>query len=88
MKENIVKALCNPARLQILKCISKKEKTVAELIKTCGLSQSSVSQHLIKLKKAGLVKDRREGRKIYYSLKSKDVGKVSNLILNLSERIK
>lgn len=86
MNENKIKALCNPVRLKIIKCISEKEKTVGELIDTCGLSQSAVSQHLIKLKGAGLVKDRKVGREVFYSITDRKLTEVSNLILNLTER--
>lgn len=41
---------------------------MCELIEVLGLSQSTISGHLALLKKAGLVKDRREGRWAHYSL--------------------
>lgn len=83
MKEDLIKTLCNPVRLKIIQCISVKDKTVSELISTCGLSQSAVSQHLIKLKDAGIVVDTKQGREVYYSLPDKRVSKISSLILNL-----
>jgi DNA-binding transcriptional ArsR family regulator len=85
MEADVIKALCNPIRLKLIRCISKREKTVGELISNCGLSQSAVSQHLIKLKKAGFVKDSKEGREVKYSLTNKDLSKISNLLLNLSK---
>lgn len=88
MQDILISALCNPVRLKIIKCISEKEKTVGELIKTCNLSQSAVSQHLTKLKKAGLVKDSKIGREVFYSITDADLGKISDLIFNLNERIK
>jgi ArsR family transcriptional regulator len=86
MEQIIIKALCNPVRLKLIKCISTKEKTVSELIQNCGLSQSAVSQHLNKLKEAGLIKDAKSGREVYYSLGDKNLTKISNLILNLAKR--
>ena len=85
MTEAIVKALCNPVRLQLIKCISMKDSTVGELISNCGLSQSAVSQHLNKLKKAGFVKDIKIGREVKYSLINKNLSKISDLILNLTK---
>lgn len=82
----IIKALCNPVRLKLIKCLSKEEKTVNELISNCGLSQSAVSQHLLKLKKAGLIIDKKNGREVIYSLTDKNLTKISDLILNISER--
>lgn len=85
MNENIIKALCNPTRLKIIQCLSKKDKTVTELISNCELAQSAVSQHLTKLKDAGIVKDHKEGREVYYSLLNKELSKISNILLNLSK---
>ncbi|MBP7832399.1 MAG: winged helix-turn-helix transcriptional regulator [Candidatus Levybacteria bacterium] len=68
MSYSVIDALANPIRIQLILCLSNKEKTVQELINKCQLSQSSVSQHLMKLKDAKLVKDRKEGRFVYYSI--------------------
>lgn len=81
-----IRALCNPVRLKLLKCISTNDKTVGELISNCGLAQSAVSQHLIKLKKAGLVKDAKVGREVYYSITNSNIIKICDLVLNLTER--
>lgn len=43
------------ARLKLLTCLRGKPKNVSDLIKNCGLSQSSVSQHLAKLRALNLV---------------------------------
>ncbi len=86
MNQEAVKALCNPVRLKIIQCISKKEKTVSELINKCSLSQSAVSQHLTKLKNAGLVKDSKNGREVFYSITDKNLSLISDLLLNLGER--
>jgi DNA-binding transcriptional ArsR family regulator len=75
-----IDALSNPVRIKLLCCLSKKSKNVAELITNCGLAQSAVSQHLIKLKKADLVKTRRHGKFIYYSLKGTRTGEVAKLL--------
>lgn len=84
MQENkIIKALCNPIRLKLIKCIATKDKTVSELIQNCGLAQSAVSQHLIKLKKAGLVKDTKNGREVYYSLTDQNLTLISDLLISL-----
>ena len=85
MNEKIIKALCNTTRLKIIQCLSDKNKTVTELIGTCELAQSAVSQHLTKLKNAGLIKDKKVGREIIYSLSNKNLTKISSLLLNLSK---
>lgn len=68
MENLVLGALSNPTRLKLLRCLSKGKKNVAELIGTCGLAQSAVSQHLTKLKNAGLISDEKQGKFVYYSL--------------------
>ncbi len=83
MTERKIKALCNTTRLGIINCLATKEKTVSELIANCNLSQSAVSQHLSKLKNAGLVKTSKDGREIYYSLADKQLSRIGKMLLNL-----
>ncbi|MDE2025725.1 MAG: winged helix-turn-helix transcriptional regulator [Patescibacteria group bacterium] len=71
MQYSIINAFANPVRLRLLCCLSKGEKNVQELIDRCGLAQSAVSQHLSKLKEAGLVMNTRKGKYIYYRLVNK-----------------
>jgi len=78
MENLIVSAFSNPVRLKILCCLSKGKKNVHELIGNCGLAQSAVSQHLIKLKNAGLVKDEKEGKYVYYSLIHPKAGHIAH----------
>ncbi len=68
MKYTVIDAFANPIRLKLLCCLSKGRKNVQELISTCGLAQYAVSQHLVKLKDARLVRDEKEGKYVYYSL--------------------
>lgn len=60
--------LSQPARIQILMVISEQPACVCHLEAALGLRQASISQHLMMLRKSGLVKTQREGRNIYYSL--------------------
>jgi len=83
-----INALSNPVRIKLLCCLSKSSKNVAELMEICGLSQSSVSQHLIKLKKAGLVSDKKQGKFVYYSLIDKKTAQVANLLIDYCEEVK
>ena len=65
---NILHTLANQIRIRILLCLADEPKSVQELINNCGLAQSAVSQHLVKLKRAGLVTSRRDGKFVYYRL--------------------
>ncbi len=61
--------LSSETRIEILKKLSERRKTLSELAKEIGISKSSVKEHLEKLEKAGLVRKLDEGRKwIYYEI--------------------
>jgi DNA-binding transcriptional ArsR family regulator len=66
--EKFLKAMANAHRLMILCELLKGEANVTALRNAVGLAQSSLSQHLARLRQDGLVKRRREAREIYYSL--------------------
>lgn len=62
----LLKALADPTRLKLLKLILAQEMCVCQLQAVLGISQSAVSQHVGKLKAAGLVGERRSGPWTYY----------------------
>lgn len=64
----IYKILANAKRLEILNTIRDKEATVTELSKMLGTRKANTSQHLMVLRHLGLVKVRRTGKFIYYSI--------------------
>lgn len=61
-------ALSDETRLRIVQILSTGERCVCDLQETLDAAQSRLSFHLKKLKEAGLVSDRKEGRWSYYSL--------------------
>lgn len=63
-----LKFLSDRNRLRILTVLTRAETCVCDLIDELGLAQPLVSYHLGKLKKAGLVRTRRDAQWIYYSL--------------------
>jgi DNA-binding transcriptional ArsR family regulator len=78
--EQFLKALANAHRLIVLCELHKGEACVTELQKAVGLSQSSLSQHLARLRQDGLVRTRRDSRTIYYSLADPRVAKIVALL--------
>jgi len=68
LKSTVIKALANPTRLMIVDCLRDGEKSVSEIINILNEEQSSVSKSLSVLKSHGLIKDRKEGLSVYYSL--------------------
>ncbi len=74
LKENaqrasgLLKAMSNEKRLMILCYLTEGEKSVGQMERLVGLSQSALSQHLARLRRDGLVSTRRASQTIYYSL--------------------
>ena len=62
------RALGDETRLRLLEELSAGECPVAALMERMGLGQSLISHHLRSLRVAGLVRDRRDGRWVYYSI--------------------
>ena len=81
--EEFLKALANRHRLMILCELHKGEHSVTKLQEAIGLSQSSLSQHLARLREDEFVKTRREAQTIYYSLANANVSRVIGLLYEL-----
>ncbi len=62
----LFKALMHPSRLLILETLRDGEQCVCHLEAVLGCRQAYISQHLMVLREAGLVEDRREGARIFY----------------------
>lgn len=73
---DFLKAMSHETRLLILCFLAGGERSVSELEEFLSLKQSNVSQHLGRLRLDGLVKPRRDGQTIYYSLATDDVRKM------------
>ena len=80
MHADFCKIFTNPKRVEIIYLLSNGEKTVNELAAEMQLSQSNVSQHLALLRQRGIVKTRRQGNNLFYSLSNKKILKACNLI--------
>lgn len=76
----LMKVLSNRDRLLLLCQINMGEKSVAELESILEIRQPTLSQQLTVLRTEGLVKTRREGTKIYYSLSSEIAASVMSLL--------
>lgn len=69
-KTKIFKALANPVRLDIIDLLLEGEKCVCEIQQALKkYEQPHISKSLARLKSIGLIKDRKEGLNVYYSLK-------------------
>jgi DNA-binding transcriptional ArsR family regulator len=64
----VFKALADPTRRQVLQDLREGELTAGEITSRFNISGPSISRHLGVLKGAGLVRERRDANRIYYSL--------------------
>ena len=64
----IFKALGDPSRIKIVTALLEQEHCVCDLSALCGQSESAVSHQLRLLRTLRIVKNRRQGKNIYYSL--------------------
>lgn len=64
----VCKSLANPTRLRIMNSLRNGERSVAELIKLLGIRKTNLSQHLAVLRQCNIVRTRRKGLNIYYSI--------------------
>jgi DNA-binding transcriptional ArsR family regulator len=69
----IYKVLGDPSRLKIVMALRREEMCVCDLAALSGISESAVSHQLRRLKDLALVKARRNGQVVYYSLEDKHV---------------
>jgi DNA-binding transcriptional ArsR family regulator len=68
MKADVFKAMGNPVRLGIIEFLKDGEMCVCDIVEHVGTDISNVSKHLSVLRRHGIVADRRDGLKIFYSL--------------------
>ena len=68
LQAEICKTLSSPIRIEIIAALREGEKSVTELIDIIGISKANVSQHLAVMRLKGILKSRREGVNIYYSI--------------------
>lgn len=70
---NVFKALAHPTRLKIIKLLIVGELCVCDILPNLDSEQSNTSQHLTILKNQGIVESRKDGAKVIYSVKNKEV---------------
>ena len=70
---NVFKALAHPTRIQIIKLLKDGELCVCNILPNLDSEQSNTSQHLTVMKNHGIVESRKEGSKVIYGIKNKEV---------------
>jgi len=89
LQAEFCKAMAHPKRIRILRMLNDGEKSVNELSKMTGISQSNISQHLAILRNFGLLRTRREGTTIYYEIMDRRIVEACELVRScIGERLK
>jgi len=73
IKADFLGSLAHPLRLQIIELLKNGEKNVNSIAKILGVQQSSLSRQLTILREEGILKSRKVGTVIFYSIEDHDI---------------
>jgi len=76
LKAEFFKTLGHPVRIRVLELLSIREHAVSELLAAIPIEAASLSQQLAVLRRAGLVRPRRAGTAVHYSVTSPQVSEL------------
>jgi ArsR family transcriptional regulator len=80
----MARALSHPARVRILRILAKRGTCICgEIVDELPLAQSTVSQHLRVMKKAGLIQGQVDGPRVCYCIEPKALRRLKDLVLEL-----
>ena len=85
LEDAVFRALSDPSRRAILERLTRGEAAVKELTARFDISQPAVSQHLARLRSAGLVSERRHGRLVYYRVEPKGLRPLIDWVAHYQE---
>ena len=79
--------LSDPTRIRLLSALAQGEQSVSCLAEIIGANTAAVSQHLSKLRLAGIVRQRRKGTFIFYTLNDVHAGQLLSEALSHAEHL-
>jgi ArsR family transcriptional regulator len=83
---SVAKALGHAHRLELLEFVAQGERSVDALARQSGLSVANASQHLIQLRRAGLLVSRQAGKRVFYRLADDSVLSLTAALRQVAER--
>ena len=75
LKAEMIQAAAHPIRLAIIEYLADGEQCVCDIVNFVGAGRSNVSRHLSVMLRAGLLDCRKEGLKVFYTLKTPCIAK-------------
>jgi len=86
MAASKLRAIAHPMRIAVIDLLNEKSKmSVTEIYSALDIEQASASHHLNILKNKGVLVSKREGKKIFYSLKSVTLSEIIECINRCNE---
>lgn len=85
LMEKQLKAVADANRLRILACLKKGEVCVCEFTDVLNISQPAVSQHLRKLKEAGIIAERKVGTWKHYRIADNQTSLMQSVLTSINE---
>jgi len=80
---DIMKSFSNKSKLAILCFLWEEEKNVSSIIKCANISQSQVSQYLLKMKLEKLLKSEKKWKEVFYSISDRKILKLIKAMKNI-----
>lgn len=81
--QNTMKALSDPTRREILNLLKKGRMSAGDIVDYFDVTAASISRHLSVLKDADLIRDKREGKYVFYELNASVLEEIMLWIKNL-----
>ena len=80
LQADVCKIFANDKRLEIINLLKDKEMSNGDIMRKTGLSKVNISQHMNILKSKGVIRSRREGQQLFYSISNPKIIQACNLM--------
>ncbi len=84
---DMLKALCDETRLEIIMVLGNKEMNVGEIAEKCSVSRPTISHHLQILKRNRIVDVKKEGKEMYYSINPNSLVNIAESLLTFVSQL-
>ncbi len=85
MAASKLRAIAHPMRIAIIDLLNETQMSVTEIYNKLNIEQAAASHHLNILKSKGVLNSKRDGKKIYYSLKNQTLTEIIDCINRCNE---
>lgn len=86
--QETLRALADPTRRQIVQMLKEGRLSAGDIVEQFNISAAAISRHLSVLKEAGLIRDTREGKFIYYEVNLSVLEELLSWLMDFKEDLK